>query len=189
MYAGISSYVFGCVCVCAHTLAHTHTHTHTHMHTHTHEYDADAGTQGLMRVVARRTYAPGEQVFVAYGDKSNDSLLQNYGFSEEGNPFDNFRLSSLLPWLEEHQVFFNLGLLQPFFSSLSSLGLTNMRYSFNTNMRYSFNTFCLFSTSPLICSCTALRIMRRSCNFFTASTSAPCRALVDTLGFGLERRA
>ena len=158
------------------------------MHTHTHEYDADAGTQGLMRVVARRTYAPGEQVFVAYGDKSNDSLLQNYGFSEEGNPFDNFRLSSLLPWLEEHQVFFNLGLLQPFFSSLSSLGLTNMKYSFNTNMRYSFNTFCLFSTSHLIFSCIALRIMRRSCNFlqllatpcnfFTASTSAPCRALV-----------
>jgi hypothetical protein len=70
-----------------------------------------------------------------------------------------------LPWLEEHQVFFNLGLLQPFFSSLSSLGLTNMKYSFNTNMRYSFNTFCLFSTSHLIFSCIALRIMRRSCNF------------------------
>ena len=69
-----------------------------------------------MRVVARRAYAPGEQVFVAYGDKSNDSLLQNYGFSEEGNPCDNFRLSALLPWLEEHQVFF---------------GLRSIRFSFN----------------------------------------------------------
>ena len=48
--------------------------------------------------------AAGEQVFLAYGDKSNDSLLQNYGFSEEGNAFDNFRLFSLLPWLDENQV-------------------------------------------------------------------------------------
>jgi hypothetical protein len=131
--------------------------THTHTHTHTHEYDADAGAQGLMRVVARRTYSPGEQVFVAYGDKSNDSLLQNYGFSEKDNPFDNFRLSSLLPWLEEHQVFFNLGLLQTFFSSLSCLGYTNMRYSF-----YAFR---LFSTSASFCSCIALGIMRCSYNF------------------------
>jgi hypothetical protein len=75
-----------------------------------------------MRVVARRAYAPGEQVFVAYGDKSNDSLLQNYGFSEEGNPFDNFRLSALLPWLEEHQVFF---------------GLRSIRFSFNFLFRLS----------------------------------------------------
>jgi hypothetical protein len=110
------------------------------------QYDAKAGTEGLMRVVSRRAYEAGEQVFLvcvcvcvcvwvrwvrsdasrfspgvfcalnpkphavdkqvflAYGDKSNDSLLQNYGFSEEGNAFDNFRLFSLLSWLEENQA-------------------------------------------------------------------------------------
>jgi len=104
-----------------------------------------------MRVVARRAYAPGEQVFVAYGDKSNDSLLQNYGFSEEGNPFDNFRLSALLPWLEEHQVFFfffseegnpfdnfRLSALLPWLEEHQVFfGLRSIRFSFNFLFRLS----------------------------------------------------
>jgi hypothetical protein len=32
----------------------------------------------------------GEQAFSSYGDKSNDELLQLFGFVEEGNPFDVF---------------------------------------------------------------------------------------------------
>ena len=32
----------------------------------------------------------GEQAFISYGDKSNDELLQLFGFVEEGNPFDVF---------------------------------------------------------------------------------------------------
>jgi len=31
------------------------------------------------------------QVFVSYGDQSNDSLLQYYGFTEEDNPGDALR--------------------------------------------------------------------------------------------------
>jgi len=40
----------------------------------------------------------GEQVFLSYGLKSNDELLQLFGFVEEANPYDNF----LSIGLEEH---------------------------------------------------------------------------------------
>jgi len=70
----------------------------------TFQYDRTAGTDGMMRILSQRSYHVGEQVFLAYGDKSNDSLLQNYGFSQEGNIFDNFRLFSLLTWLQQYEL-------------------------------------------------------------------------------------
>jgi len=70
----------------------------------TFQYDRTAGTDGMMRILSQRSYHVGEQVFLAYGDKSNDSLLQNYGFSQQGNIFDNFRLFSLLTWLQQYEL-------------------------------------------------------------------------------------
>ena len=43
------------------------------------DYFADCYT-----VAATREYAAGEQVYVSYGQQSNDSLMQYYGFCEVG---------------------------------------------------------------------------------------------------------
>jgi hypothetical protein len=39
-------------------------------------------------------YAPGDQIFISYGAQSNDSLLQYYGFTEPGNPHDEYVIES-----------------------------------------------------------------------------------------------
>lgn len=53
-------------------------------------------------VVAGRDYAPGEQVFISYGEsQSNDSLMQYYGFSEPGNAADAYVMVNLLKALEQ----------------------------------------------------------------------------------------
>ena len=59
-------------------------------------------TDQMFKIVSERSYAKGEQVFVSYGEKSNDNLLQWYGFSEEDNPVDTYRLPLLSRWLEEN---------------------------------------------------------------------------------------
>ena len=40
--------------------------------------------------VTNRGFAPGEQVFISYGPRSNDELLLTYGFVEEHNPHDKY---------------------------------------------------------------------------------------------------
>ncbi|KAF8065860.1 SDG40 [Scenedesmus sp. PABB004] len=52
-------------------------------------YDAAAG---VYRIVARRSYQPGEQVYLSYGDHSNLKLLQFYGFVLADNPHDTAEL-------------------------------------------------------------------------------------------------
>ena len=37
----------------------------------------------------------GTQVFISYGQQSNDSLLQYYGFVEPGNPHDTYVVPDL----------------------------------------------------------------------------------------------
>ena len=37
----------------------------------------------------------GAQVFISYGQQSNDSLLQYYGFVEPGNPHDTYVVPDL----------------------------------------------------------------------------------------------
>uniref|UniRef100_A0A7S3EP57 SET domain-containing protein n=1 Tax=Rhodosorus marinus TaxID=101924 RepID=A0A7S3EP57_9RHOD len=41
-------------------------------------------------------YKKGEQVFISYGDRSNDQLLQYYGFVEENNPHDVYVVGETL---------------------------------------------------------------------------------------------
>jgi len=41
-------------------------------------------------------YRRGEQVFISYGDRSNDQLLQYYGFVEEDNPHDVYVVGETL---------------------------------------------------------------------------------------------
>ena len=41
----------------------------------------------------QNVYEPGDQFFVSYGALGNDELLQYYGFVEENNPHDTYRLS------------------------------------------------------------------------------------------------
>lgn len=52
-------------------------------------------------VTADRKYQKGEQVFITYGQQSNDKLLQYYGFVEAKNPSDVFVVPSLLHALKE----------------------------------------------------------------------------------------
>lgn len=40
------------------------------------------------------------QVFISYGDKSNDNLMLGHGFSEDDNPHDTFSIASLPRCLE-----------------------------------------------------------------------------------------
>lgn len=41
--------------------------------------------------------AQGQQVFISYGEQTNDSLLQFYGFLEAGNPLDIYVLQDFTP--------------------------------------------------------------------------------------------
>ncbi len=41
-------------------------------------------------VRSRQDYECGEQVFISYGEQSNDSLLQYYGFVDDHNPSDDY---------------------------------------------------------------------------------------------------
>lgn len=44
----------------------------------------------------QRSWEAGEQVFISYGRRSNDELLQRYGFVESDNPNDIYRITGLL---------------------------------------------------------------------------------------------
>lgn len=54
-------------------------------------------------VAAAAAYSPDQQVFISYGTQNNDSLMQMYGFVEQGNPYDVYVTTSLLKWLEQLQ--------------------------------------------------------------------------------------
>jgi hypothetical protein len=43
-------------------------------------------------VVSSRSYSRDKQVFISYGKRSNDQLLQYYGFVERNNPHDVFQV-------------------------------------------------------------------------------------------------
>ncbi|CAM9339552.1 unnamed protein product [Chrysoparadoxa australica] len=47
-------------------------------------------------VNVKQAFNPGEQVFISYGSRSNDYLLQYYGFVEDDNPNDVYEMTSLL---------------------------------------------------------------------------------------------
>lgn len=44
----------------------------------------------------QRAWQAGEQVFISYGPRSNDHLLQRYGFVEPNNPNDVYRITGLV---------------------------------------------------------------------------------------------
>lgn len=46
--------------------------------------------------LAQSGWEAGEQVFISYGPRSNDHLLQRYGFVEPSNPNDVYRITGLL---------------------------------------------------------------------------------------------
>jgi len=48
--------------------------------------------------------APGEQLWIQYGEKTNDQLMLYYGFSEEDNPVDVYTFASLEGRLREQGV-------------------------------------------------------------------------------------
>ena len=48
------------------------------------------GERNAFVMTATSPLKSGEQAFISYGDKSNDELLQLFGFVEEVNPFDSF---------------------------------------------------------------------------------------------------
>merc|ERR1719201_2363783 len=48
------------------------------------------GEQNSFVLQATEPLRKGEEAFISYGDKSNDELLQLFGFVEESNPHDVF---------------------------------------------------------------------------------------------------
>lgn len=44
------------------------------------------------------TIAKGEEVFISYGERSNDQLLQYYGFVEPDNPYDVYVMPPIREW-------------------------------------------------------------------------------------------
>lgn len=46
--------------------------------------------------LAQRGWEAGEQVLISYGPRSNDHLLQRYGFVEPNNPNDVYRITGLV---------------------------------------------------------------------------------------------
>ncbi|CAN0356564.1 unnamed protein product, partial [Ectocarpus sp. 12 AP-2014] len=51
---------------------------------------------GYFAVTTQRGWTAGEQVFISYGPRSNDHLLQRYGFVEQDNPNDVYRITGLI---------------------------------------------------------------------------------------------
>eukprot|EP00903_Cladosiphon_okamuranus_P005684 g5647.t1 len=51
---------------------------------------------GYFAVTTERAWEAGEQVFISYGPRSNDHLLQRYGFVEPDNPYDVYRITGLV---------------------------------------------------------------------------------------------
>eukprot|EP00752_Nemacystus_decipiens_P012799 g11334.t1 len=51
---------------------------------------------GYFAVTTQRAWEAGEQVFISYGPRSNDHLLQRYGFVEPNNPNDVYRITGLV---------------------------------------------------------------------------------------------
>lgn len=51
--------------------------------------------QATFEVLATKPYAAGDQVFISYGDRSNDQLLQYYGFVEADNSQDVYEFANV----------------------------------------------------------------------------------------------
>jgi len=51
-------------------------------------------TEKKYQIIATKPAREGEQIFISYGERSNLELLTAYGFMEEANPLDEFRLGS-----------------------------------------------------------------------------------------------
>ncbi|CAB1118334.1 unnamed protein product [Ectocarpus sp. CCAP 1310/34] len=56
---------------------------------------------GYFAVTTQRGWTAGEQVFISYGPRSNDHLLQRYGFVEQDNPNDVYRITGLIDKLSD----------------------------------------------------------------------------------------
>lgn len=55
----------------------------------------------LQRLQTLASVTQGEQVFITYGQQSNDKLLQYYGFVEPKNPADVFMVTNMLHALQD----------------------------------------------------------------------------------------
>ncbi|CAN0408079.1 unnamed protein product, partial [Discosporangium mesarthrocarpum] len=45
----------------------------------------------------------GDEIFISYGPRSNDRLLQRYGFVEQANPNDEYRIIGIIPKVRERE--------------------------------------------------------------------------------------
>mmetsp|Transcript_11782 Transcript_11782/g.15376 ORF Transcript_11782/g.15376 Transcript_11782/m.15376 type:complete len:516 (+) Transcript_11782:46-1593(+) len=52
-------------------------------------------------VFTKNDFETGDQVYISYGKKSNDYLLQYYGFVEQNNPYDDYTLTSLPTFIQK----------------------------------------------------------------------------------------
>jgi len=76
---------------------------------------------GDVTVVAGSSVAEGDEVFVSYGKKSNDALLQFYGFAENDNPNDLYVMGDFVSAMIESKAIDGLR-LKSLLSDLKALG-------------------------------------------------------------------
>lgn len=56
------------------------------------------GNSYSLAIASGASVAPGEQLYISYGARSNDQLLQYYGFVEPDNPHDVYVMPPLRNW-------------------------------------------------------------------------------------------
>ena len=83
------------------------------------------GTRNAFVLTAGAPLRKGEQAFLSYGDKSNDELLQLFGFVEESNPHDYFLSIGLDGYVQSPSsgLFASAQVAAERFARLESLGL------------------------------------------------------------------
>ena len=83
------------------------------------------GKRNAFVLTANARLREGEQAYISYGAKTNDELLQLFGFTEEENPYDNFLSIGLAEYLQSPAagLFSTPEAAQSRFAALSALRL------------------------------------------------------------------
>ena len=83
------------------------------------------GQRNAFVLTAKAPLQPGQQAYISYGKKSNDELLQLFGFVEQSNPYDNFLSIGMAEYVQDKSsgLFASPGAAQNRFNVVNALGL------------------------------------------------------------------
>ena len=83
------------------------------------------GQRNAFVLTAKAPLQPGQQAYISYGKKSNDELLQLFGFVEQSNPYDNFLSIGMAEYVQDKSsgLFASPVAAQNRFNVVNALGL------------------------------------------------------------------